>query len=704
MSLRPHYSFLQQLPWQIQSQNALQYNTSTPGLVIQIVYGTLRVASNLLAFGGYSGPGGGKKGKGVGPLPIGGTNTVAGKGLGSGASKKGVGGKKGPQDFSVDVDFGLCQGPVNQLTFTQGLVFVNGMVAGFDQVGLNFYAGVDGQAPDGTMAGLGDIVGYSGSCHYTGTPLDLGTSPVLPNLQVEVYGILSGTFPGTPDANAALVVADLLTNPRYGIQFPAQYLDPNIDATYGAYCLAAGLPISVTLDAQQKGTEWLDGLAKMTNTAVVCSGPLVLLIPYGDLPLTGSGVTWTPPNNLTPVAALDDDDFLPWHPRSDADDEPQAGEDDPVIPTRVNPADRANWLTIQYKDRNNFYNDNTLSVFDQGHIDLYGRRDGETLPGKCFCSPQAAQISAQLFLQRGLYVDTVRFKAGWQHALIEPMDVVLLTDPGLGFAQLPFRITSRERNANGDLTFEAETISPGAAAPQTNLGNGAVLFGGGSWMRGSTALWGPDTPTGTFSVWINPAAITFAGLIGSFNIATSHIGLGVTINADGSVGLGFEGAAGQNPVFTSPPNTVVAGAWQNLAGSWDMSAGDADLYVNGSEVDLTLTGAAGGFAVAYSLDGTSQFYSAGITIPEFDTFDGCTADLWLLIGTRLNLASAISSFIQDGTAAYLGAQGQLPAGQVPQVFLHNNGTAVPALYPNLGTAGPVGAQGDVLTLCATSPF
>jgi hypothetical protein len=37
----------------------------------------VRQQVNLVALGDFMGPGGGKKGKGVGPLPIAGTNTVS---------------------------------------------------------------------------------------------------------------------------------------------------------------------------------------------------------------------------------------------------------------------------------------------------------------------------------------------------------------------------------------------------------------------------------------------------------------------------------------------------------------------------------------------------------------------------------------------------------------------------------------------------
>lgn len=459
MSIRPQYSFLQQLPWQRQALNALQYNTSQTGSVVKLVYGTRRVQVNLIAFANFQGPGGGKKGKGVGPLPIGGTNTVSGKGGGGkGGGKKGK--KKGPQDFSIDVDFGICQGPISGM----GLIFANASVANFSDVGLNLYAGIDGQQPDPTFNDLGDIVGYSGTCHITGTPMDLGMSPVIPNLSCEVFAILDGSFPGTEDADASQLVSDFLTNERYGCFFPAANLDPDIQATYGNYCIAAGLPVSVELDAQQKATEWIDGLAKLTNTAIVWSAALLKFIPYGDLALNNNGVSWAP--NLTPVYALTDEHFLQWHPRGEEGGDPQTGEDDPVIITRSNPADADNWLSMQFSDRSNFYDENTLAVFDQGMIDLYGRRDGEALPGKIFCDPNAAAVSAQLFLQRRIYIrNTYRFKLGWQFALLEPMDIVLISEASASLDQQPVRITSIEEDANGDLTIEAEEVVIGAPAP-----------------------------------------------------------------------------------------------------------------------------------------------------------------------------------------------------------------------------------------------
>src|SRR5437762_2584860 len=76
--------------------NSLRYNTSMAGSPVHLAYGTTRVSVNLLEFWGFTGSAGGK----------------GGKGLGSSGGKKGSN-----QQFSVNVAFGLCQGPVS---FTGG--------------------------------------------------------------------------------------------------------------------------------------------------------------------------------------------------------------------------------------------------------------------------------------------------------------------------------------------------------------------------------------------------------------------------------------------------------------------------------------------------------------------------------------------------------------------------------------------------------
>lgn len=440
--------FLQLQSWQTQALNALRYNTSQVGSVVPMIYGTMRQPVNLLAFGGYQGPGGGKKGKGVGPLPIGGTQQSS---KGGGGGKKG--GKKSAPDYSINVDFGLCEGPVT-IGGDNG-VWASAEVTTFGGLPLNQYDGSNGQAPDGTFAGIGNTVGYSGTCHVTATPMDLGSSPVLPNLSIEITGFcIDGTM--GVDANPGLIITHFLTDPQRGAGFPSVNLDDMSNFTL--YCNQVGFGCSMSLDGQQSGLEWLGGFVKLLNTAMVWSGSLLKFIPYGDLTVG----TWNP--NLVAQYAINDDDFLTdWKEEAG----PDPNKTDPVITTRINPVDASNWISIEYTDRTNNYNSTIISAFDQSAIDAYGLRTGDNLSGKQFCSAAPAQTSSQIYIQRLQYIRNTpyKFKLGWRFALLEPMDLLLLTG-NLGDNYLnnqAVRILSIEEDDNGDLTIEAEQLEQGSA-------------------------------------------------------------------------------------------------------------------------------------------------------------------------------------------------------------------------------------------------
>ena len=100
-----------------------------------------------------------------------------------------------------------------------------------------------------------------------------------------------------------------------------------------------------------------------------------------------------------------------------------------------------------------------VPVFDQGMIDLYGLRSEPPVQAHEFTNPTSAAVSAQLMLQRKLYVrNTVTFRLGWAYALLEPMDIVLVTDIALGLAAAPYRITRLDEDDNGELSVTAEEI------------------------------------------------------------------------------------------------------------------------------------------------------------------------------------------------------------------------------------------------------
>jgi hypothetical protein len=477
---RTRQPFLQTNAWQNQAINALHYNTSQQGSVVPLIYGTVRQAVNLVDFQDYRGPSGGK-GK-TGSLPVTGTQSRSAKG---GGSKSG---KKSTPDYTIDVMFAVGMGPMTGI----GQVYSSSGIASFGSLPLNFYSGADGQAADTTFAGFGSVVGYSGTAMVSGTPLDLGPSPVLPNIAVEAMGFEVGINTGSfsSDANPANVIKDFLTNSRYGVGFPSANLADLTTLTgssFAEYCQAAPLLISVSLDGHQKAIEWLDSIAKLCNSAMVFSGRLLQFIPFGDLALSNNDATWTP--NLVPVYNLTDRHFLPWR-QHELGREPSPGDDDPILLTRTNAADAYNWRSIEYTDRNNFYNSTTLTVDDQGLTDTYGLRIGDSIQGRAFCNITSAQISAQLTIQRDEYIRNTpyRFQIGWQYARMIPMDIVTLTGryADLYLNEQPVRVLSIEEDEQGGLTVEAEEIQTGVSAPPIVLPT--FDGGGGIGALGPTSI------------------------------------------------------------------------------------------------------------------------------------------------------------------------------------------------------------------------
>jgi hypothetical protein len=281
-----------------------------------------------------------------------------------------------------------------------------GITNGLGNAGLNGYAGNDGQSPDPVFASSDvnqPVIGYSGTCYVTGTPMNLGSSSALPDISFEITGFEQGTAgPGYPnDARPDLIVGDLLTNPRYGAGFPAANLDiAGSLADWGNYCQAVQLAMSLLLDTQQPAARWLEEMTELSVAAVVWSGTLLKIIPYGDQALSANGASWTP--NLTWQYSLDDSDFLPWS--ADGSSGGGSGSTDPVLLTRSDPAQATNWLSIEYLDADNSYNPQIIAAFDQGMIDQYGLRTEPSIQGHEFTNPTSATISAQLMLQRRLYV------------------------------------------------------------------------------------------------------------------------------------------------------------------------------------------------------------------------------------------------------------------------------------------------------------
>jgi hypothetical protein len=612
---------------------SLQFQTSQQGGVIPLVYGTTRVAPNLIEYDDFT----------------------ATKASGSGKGKGGGAGKGGgtQYDYSASIIFGVCQGPIGavlQVWFDKNVT----VLSGFDP-NATLYTGADGQSGDPywqTKHAI-EYLNYSGTANVVANNHPLGTTATLPNVNFEV-GSNFVDAPNGLDGNPATIVRDYLTNARYGAGFPSSALDPGMTdhtsiSSYWTYCMAAGLFLSPQLDQQQEAQQHLADISSLTNSAVVWSGGVLKVIPYGDeaittaytnvqisgvpavgavlsltftdaalagsprtvsytvesgdtlgmmagklaqtvnadnvlaafgvrasggqgqvtvyqlapagtTAITASGLTVGSPSqfSFTPVTTiqyiLGDDDFIvqassvgtgmgaqPGGPALRSGASPVTGgfTDDPVHITRSTPADAMNSVRVEYRDRANNYNSTIVESFDQASIDLYGIRRDTSLKATAIADAATALTVAQLQLQRGLYFrNTYTFQLGWKYCLLEPMDLVQISDARLGAAGLTVRITAVEEDDEGTLAVTAEDFVPGWStvgwypaqaagagfvpnwsAPSGNVNTPLIFEPPSALLSGDLEIWialsGPPGWGGA-QVWISSdnSSYAYAGAIG----------------------------------------------------------------------------------------------------------------------------------------------------------------------------------------------
>ena len=428
----------------------IQVQTSALGVQIPVGWGTHRSRCNLVDYLDFKST----------PQKA----AAAGKG---GATTTGY-------NYSASIILAIEEGPIDHIT----QVWVNGKqyafgsngsgvpntqnTAALAQVGLTLGFGAIGQAPWSYLLSThaDHAIGYSGLCIVYAENYPLDSSASTPNHSFEVVRqtgfAVGGGYTG-PDVDPSLVMTDFFTNTRTGVpSWPTGALDAVSLTTaansYQKYTLAAGLLPSPLIDQQRSATDFLNELLLATNATVVWSEGLLKFIPYGDTALTGNGVTYTP--NLTPIYSLDDDDYIV-----------KAAGDAPITIDIQDQSDAYNVVQLEYLDRSNQYNMAIALASDAANVAQYGmrRKDPDTV--HCVCTPAVAAIAAQLSLQRTLYVRTqYKVKLGWMFALLEPGDLLELTDAGLGLAAYMVRITQiDEDDKDGTLDVTCEDLLVGVS-------------------------------------------------------------------------------------------------------------------------------------------------------------------------------------------------------------------------------------------------
>jgi hypothetical protein len=425
---------------------SVDLQTSALGVCIPLVWGRNRVGTNVIWLNGFR-------------------SKPAGKGGGKG------GNKSGQYDYTTAMILALCEGPIIDVM----QVWADQTITDVAALGFDLQLGGPDQVPPAWFDTdySNQAMSYAYTAYVFSAKYDLGQSATIPNHTFEVDGLLSGTMSfspaNLPDANPADIISDYLLSTQYGLDPGATYIDATTWANYKLYCTAQSLFMSPYLRNQEQATSTLQRWAQLTNSWIFWSGTALKFIPLGMSTVTGNGVTWTP--NLTPIYDLGVNDFVP-----------SSKGDTLVTVTRIDPADGYNRVEIDNRNRNDQYNTDPTYWEDQTSVDEYGQLQSQTVTADEVCDPNVAAIMAALIGQRSVYIrNTYEWSTSNNFVLLEPGDIVALTEPAIGLNAQLVRITDVSEDDKGLLKFQAEEApnsisTPAQVVQQTNGANGAPNF------------------------------------------------------------------------------------------------------------------------------------------------------------------------------------------------------------------------------------
>jgi hypothetical protein len=426
-------------PAEVTQFSGLQIQSSSNAVPIAICYGINKVAGNLLWYGNFQALPEYSKNGGKG----GGRQTLTG------------------YNYTTAFVLGLCEGPIEAV----GKVWKDQGVYYPAYLAIGVASGSSTQGPSGVVSAYGpsQALAYRGLAYAESYIYFLGSTATIGNLQFEIYGRKYQTaFVNGYDSDPAEVIYDFLTSAQYGVGFPPESIDATTlfgvsgGSSYQAYCWAHGIGISPVLANRESANSTLKRWLQLTNSEAVWSGGKLKFIPYGDSVVEGEWVDHTPVSfspNVMPIYDLSDDDFV------------GGSDEDPVLVERKDEAAIFNVQQLEFSDRVTGYNSSTITVWDQNSIEEFRRRDGSTVTAHEICDRKIAQTVAQLILQREVYIrNSYTFKLSFEYCLLEPMDIVLLTDTALGLVAVPVRILSIEEDDDGLLTVTAEEFPGGTGS------------------------------------------------------------------------------------------------------------------------------------------------------------------------------------------------------------------------------------------------
>lgn len=416
--------------------SGISIQTSCYGDAIPVVYGQARVTPNLIYYNDFDAI---EHDESQSSGKAGGSNTT-----------------NVSYTYQATVLFALCEGQVT--INSNSKAWHDKEIGTLGGYGFTVFDGALAQAPWTFLqsAHPSDALAYSGTAMIGMAPMQLSSTGSIGNYSVEVtglYSIATGT-PGSPDANPADIVQDMLTNVYYGMNWPRDNIG---DLTaFRTYCTAMGLWLSPVFDEEKPGLEHLSDILECTNSDAVTTAGVIRIVPYGDVAVANNGASYQP--NITPLYDLGVSDFVVTDPA-----------DDPVQVQRADPADTFNTIPLEFTDRALDYNTNKVQESEPVDADANGIRKAPQETLNHIKVQSVASTVSRIMAQRSCYVrNQYTFNLGWRYCRLEPMDPVTLTDPKSGLDRQLVRIKSMKEETGNDsmpgyFVYIAEDILAGVA-------------------------------------------------------------------------------------------------------------------------------------------------------------------------------------------------------------------------------------------------
>jgi hypothetical protein len=256
---------------------------------------------------------------------------------------------------------------------------------------------------------------------------DLGPNPVFPEVRWETLGW--GTASPNADVNPADIVNLVVMSP-HGLNASSVLQQTSGPLTILGdytnmrdYCDANGIWISCYLDSQTSGSQILQDLFDIANTAPVWSEGVLKGIPWSEVSQVGNGTTYNAPTAAGPVVTLTAPDFICEKDKA------------PILITRTTQEDSKNILPIEYLDRNNDYAINQVPVVEGSSLSEWGARLDSAKTYHWINDALTATTVGTPLVKRSAITQkmTMKFKLTPRHMYLEPMDLIAIDPSGPGF-------------------------------------------------------------------------------------------------------------------------------------------------------------------------------------------------------------------------------------------------------------------------------